>query len=84
MDARNARLEQQDGADRAGVCYFVNGYNLHTIDHNKGKSNMNRGVSIKSFSYTDTDGDFYGLLAKIIELDYPIYPNLHVVLFNCK
>ncbi|KAL0313157.1 UNVERIFIED_CONTAM: hypothetical protein Sradi_5715000 [Sesamum radiatum] len=65
-------------------CYFVNGYNFHTEEHNIGKSTMNCGVCVKSSSYTDTDIDFYGMLEEIIQLDYPLIDGLQVVLFKCK
>ncbi|KAL0428615.1 UNVERIFIED_CONTAM: hypothetical protein Slati_3036300 [Sesamum latifolium] len=65
-------------------CYFVNGYNFHTEEHNIGKSTMNCGVCVKSSSYTDTDIDFYGMLEEVIQLDYPIIDGLQVVLFKCK
>ncbi|KAL0427832.1 UNVERIFIED_CONTAM: hypothetical protein Slati_2958000 [Sesamum latifolium] len=65
------------------LCYFVNSYNFHTEHHSIGKSIMNYGVSIKSSSYTDTDSDFYGILEEIIQLDYPLIPNMQIVLFKC-
>ncbi|KAL0340111.1 UNVERIFIED_CONTAM: hypothetical protein Sradi_4527900 [Sesamum radiatum] len=65
-------------------CYFVNGFNFHTKDHNVGKSTMNCGVCVKSSSYRDTENDFYGMLEEIIELDYPLNDDLHVVLFKCR
>ncbi|KAL0285204.1 UNVERIFIED_CONTAM: hypothetical protein Scaly_2826000 [Sesamum calycinum] len=60
-------------------CYFVNGFNFHTEDHNVGKSTMNCGVCVR-----DTENDFYGMLEEIIELDYPLNDDLHVVLFKCR
>ncbi|KAL0307565.1 UNVERIFIED_CONTAM: hypothetical protein Scaly_2978600 [Sesamum calycinum] len=65
-------------------CYFVNGFNFHTEDHNVGKSTMNCGVCVKISSYRDTENDFYGMLEEIIELDYPLNDDLHVVLFKCR
>ncbi|KAL0358497.1 UNVERIFIED_CONTAM: hypothetical protein Sangu_0699100 [Sesamum angustifolium] len=65
-------------------CYFVNRFNFHTEDHNVGTSNMNCGVCVKSSSYRDTENDFYGMLEEIIELDYPLNDDLHVVLFKCR
>ncbi|KAL0288408.1 UNVERIFIED_CONTAM: hypothetical protein Sangu_2658700 [Sesamum angustifolium] len=65
-------------------CYFVNGFNFHTEDHNVGKSTMNCGVCVKSSSYRDTENDFYGMLEEIIKLDYPLNDDLHVVLFKCR
>ncbi|KAL0315015.1 UNVERIFIED_CONTAM: hypothetical protein Scaly_2897200 [Sesamum calycinum] len=65
-------------------CYFVNGFNFHTEDHNVSKSTMNCGVFVKSSSYRDTENDFYGMLEEIIELDYPLNDDLHVVLFKCR
>ncbi|KAL0325330.1 UNVERIFIED_CONTAM: hypothetical protein Sradi_5102300 [Sesamum radiatum] len=65
-------------------CYFVNGFNFHTEDHNVGKSTMNCRVRVKSSSFKDTENDFYGMLEEIIELDYPLNDDLHVVLFKCR
>ncbi|KAL0325043.1 UNVERIFIED_CONTAM: hypothetical protein Sradi_5073600 [Sesamum radiatum] len=41
-------------------------------------------VCVKSSSYRDTENDFYGMLEEIIELDYPLNDDLHVVLFKCR
>ncbi|KAL0325015.1 UNVERIFIED_CONTAM: hypothetical protein Sradi_5070800 [Sesamum radiatum] len=65
-------------------CYFVNGFNFHTEDYNVGKSTINCGVRVKSSSYRDRDNDFYGMLEEIIDLDYPLNNDLHVVLFKCR
>ncbi|KAL0283929.1 UNVERIFIED_CONTAM: hypothetical protein Sangu_2858100 [Sesamum angustifolium] len=65
-------------------CYFVNGFNFHTEDHSVGKSTMNCEVCVKSSSYRDTENDYYGMLEEIIELDYPLNDDLHVVLFKCR
>ncbi|KAL0307627.1 UNVERIFIED_CONTAM: hypothetical protein Scaly_2560900 [Sesamum calycinum] len=54
------------------LCYFVNGFNFHTEDHNVGKSTINCGVRVKSSSYRDRENDFYGMLEEIIDLDYPL------------
>ncbi|KAL0356155.1 UNVERIFIED_CONTAM: hypothetical protein Sradi_4062400 [Sesamum radiatum] len=45
---------------------------------------MNLWVCVKSSSYRDTDNDFYGMLEEIIELDYPLNDDLHVILFKCR
>ncbi|KAL0295008.1 UNVERIFIED_CONTAM: hypothetical protein Sangu_3206400 [Sesamum angustifolium] len=66
------------------LCYFVNGFNFHTEEHNIGKSTMNCGVCVKSSSYRDTENDFYGMLEEIIELDYPLNDDFHVILFKCR
>ncbi|KAL0439036.1 UNVERIFIED_CONTAM: hypothetical protein Slati_2386600 [Sesamum latifolium] len=65
-------------------CYFVNGYYFHTERHSVGKSTFNCGVCVKSSSYTDTDSDFYGILEEVIQLDYPVIPNMQIVLFKCR
>ncbi|KAL0448314.1 UNVERIFIED_CONTAM: hypothetical protein Slati_1387800, partial [Sesamum latifolium] len=65
-------------------CYFVNGYNFHIERHSVGKSTFNCGVCVKSSSYTDTDSDFYGVLEEVIQLDYPLIPNMQIVLFKCR
>ncbi|KAL2226718.1 UNVERIFIED_CONTAM: hypothetical protein Sindi_2030500 [Sesamum indicum] len=64
--------------------YFVNGYNFQIEHHNHGKLAMNYGVCVKSSSYTDNDNDFYGIIEEIIQLTYPLIPNLHIVLFKCR
>ncbi|KAL0355733.1 UNVERIFIED_CONTAM: hypothetical protein Sradi_4020200 [Sesamum radiatum] len=35
-------------------------------------------------SYTDTNGDFYWILEEVIQLDYPLIPNMQIVLFKCR
>ncbi|KAL0434227.1 UNVERIFIED_CONTAM: hypothetical protein Slati_2757000 [Sesamum latifolium] len=49
-----------------------------------GKSTFNYGVCVKSLSYTDTDSDFYGILEEVIQLDYPLIPNMQIVMFKCR
>ncbi|KAL0295150.1 UNVERIFIED_CONTAM: hypothetical protein Sangu_3203600 [Sesamum angustifolium] len=41
-------------------------------------------VCVKSSSYTDEKNDFYGIIEEIIQLMYPLIPNLHIVLFKCR
>ncbi|KAL0455722.1 UNVERIFIED_CONTAM: hypothetical protein Slati_0911400 [Sesamum latifolium] len=64
-------------------CYFVKGYNFQTEWHNTGKSTMNCGVCVKSSSYNE-DNDFDGIIEEIIQLTYPLIPDLHIVLFKCR
>ncbi|KAL0297769.1 UNVERIFIED_CONTAM: hypothetical protein Sradi_6829000 [Sesamum radiatum] len=64
--------------------YFVNGYNFPIERHNTGKSTMNCGVFVKSSSYADEENDFYGIIEEIIQLTYPLIPNLHIVLFKYR
>ncbi|KAL0440642.1 UNVERIFIED_CONTAM: hypothetical protein Sradi_0003100 [Sesamum radiatum] len=59
-------------------------YNLQTERHNTGKSTMNCEVCVKSSSYTDEENDFYGIIEEIIQLTYPLIPNLNIVLFKCN
>ncbi|KAL0323571.1 UNVERIFIED_CONTAM: hypothetical protein Sangu_1976400 [Sesamum angustifolium] len=66
------------------TCYLVNDYNFHTERHSVGKSTMSYGVCVKNSSYTNTDSDFYGILEEIIQLDYPLIPNMHITLFKCR
>ncbi|KAK4388544.1 hypothetical protein Sango_2461000 [Sesamum angolense] len=66
------------------TCYLVNGYNFHTGRHSVGKSTMSYRVCVKNSSYTDTNSDFYGILEEIIQLDYPLIPNMHIILFKCR
>ncbi|KAL0370881.1 UNVERIFIED_CONTAM: hypothetical protein Sangu_0406200, partial [Sesamum angustifolium] len=65
------------------TAYFVNGYSFQTERHNTVKSTMNYGVCVKSSSYTDEKNSFYGIIENIIQLTYPLIPNLHIVLFKC-
>ncbi|KAL0433419.1 UNVERIFIED_CONTAM: hypothetical protein Slati_2676200 [Sesamum latifolium] len=65
-------------------CYFMNGYNFQTEQHNTGKSIMNCCVCVKNSSYTDEDNDFYGIIEEIIQLTYPLIPDYHIVLFKCR
>ncbi|OMO99515.1 Transposon, En/Spm-like protein [Corchorus capsularis] len=59
--------------------YFINGYNFHTLEHGETKSTMNSGVCVRSLN-----GDFYGLLEKIIQLEFSDMPPKVVILFNCQ
>ncbi|KAK4386235.1 hypothetical protein Sango_2494100 [Sesamum angolense] len=64
--------------------YSINGYNFQTKRHNTGKSTMNCRICVKSSSYTNEKNNFYGIIEDIIQLTYPIIPNLHIVLFKCR
>ncbi|KAL0325359.1 UNVERIFIED_CONTAM: hypothetical protein Sradi_5105200 [Sesamum radiatum] len=66
------------------LTYFVNGYNFQSECHNTDKSTINCGLCVKSSSYTDEGNDFYGIIEEIIQLTYPLIPNLHIVLFKCR
>ncbi|KAL2231198.1 UNVERIFIED_CONTAM: hypothetical protein Sindi_1714200 [Sesamum indicum] len=48
------------------------------------KSTMNCVVCVKSSSYTDENNDFYGIIEEIIQLAYPLIPNLHIVMFKYR
>ncbi|KAL0290419.1 UNVERIFIED_CONTAM: hypothetical protein Sangu_2575200, partial [Sesamum angustifolium] len=65
-------------------CYFVNGYNFQIERHSTDKSTINCRVCVKSSSYTDEENDFYGIIEEIIQLTYPLIPNLHIILFKCR
>ncbi|KAL0295974.1 UNVERIFIED_CONTAM: hypothetical protein Sradi_6649500 [Sesamum radiatum] len=45
---------------------------------------MNCGVCVKSSSYTDEKNDFYEIIEEIIQLTYPLIPNLHIMLFKYR
>ncbi|KAL0401997.1 UNVERIFIED_CONTAM: hypothetical protein Slati_4229600 [Sesamum latifolium] len=60
-------------------CYFINGYNFHTERYSVGKSTFNCRVCVKSSSYTNTDSDLYGILEEVIQIDYPLIPNMQIV-----
>nr|GFA40298.1 hypothetical protein [Tanacetum cinerariifolium] len=51
--------------------YFVNG------------STYNSGVCLKGSNYIDESNDYYGILAEIVQLEYPALPIKRVVLFRC-
>ncbi|KAK6773754.1 hypothetical protein RDI58_028992 [Solanum bulbocastanum] len=48
--------------------YFINGYKFHTEEWSKGKKTNNSGVWVKG----EGDIDYYGVLYKIIELEYVV------------
>ncbi|KAL0427819.1 UNVERIFIED_CONTAM: hypothetical protein Slati_2956700 [Sesamum latifolium] len=48
------------------------------------KDRFNMSWCVKSSSYTDTDSNFYGILEEVIQLDYPLIPNMLIVLFKCR
>ncbi|KAL0401749.1 UNVERIFIED_CONTAM: hypothetical protein Slati_4204800 [Sesamum latifolium] len=65
------------------MSYFVNGYNFYTEVVQHRQVNDEFWVCVKNSSYTDMDNDFNGILEEIIQLHYPLIPNLHVILFKC-
>ncbi|KAL0307549.1 UNVERIFIED_CONTAM: hypothetical protein Scaly_2979200 [Sesamum calycinum] len=40
------------------------------------------GPTFPCYLMNDTDSDFYGMLGEIIQLDYPLIPNMQIVLFK--
>lgn len=64
--------------------YYVNGYNFHTMEHDKKKSTMNSGVCVKSVGYENGAVDFYGNLEEVIECNFASEVNMRVVLFKCR
>ncbi|KAL0445975.1 UNVERIFIED_CONTAM: hypothetical protein Slati_1725400 [Sesamum latifolium] len=87
-DTRNDLLKLHYWGPTAEVttfsCYFVNCYNFHTESHSVGKATFNCRMCVKSSSYIDTDSDFYGILEEVIQLDYPLIPNMQIVLFKYR
>nr|GEX69802.1 hypothetical protein [Tanacetum cinerariifolium] len=65
------------------LVYFVNGYKFYTSKHGLGRSTYNSGVSLKGSNYSDESNDYYGILAEIVQLEYPALPIKRVVLFRC-
>ena len=63
--------------------FFVNGYRLHIEAYGTDRATMNIGVCIKGFNYNITESDYYGILTKIIEIEYPVLPMKRTVLFKC-
>ncbi|KAL0405155.1 UNVERIFIED_CONTAM: hypothetical protein Slati_3829400 [Sesamum latifolium] len=61
-----------------------NDHGIQTERHNTSKSTVNYSVCVKSSSYADEDNDFYKIIEEIIQLRYPLIPNLHIVLFKCR
>nr|GEX81959.1 hypothetical protein [Tanacetum cinerariifolium] len=63
--------------------YFVNGYKFPTSEHGSGRSTYNSEVCLKGSNYSDESNDYYGILAEIVQLEYPALPIKRVVLFRC-
>ena len=64
--------------------YFVNGYKFHTESHGSMRSTSNSGVCIKGTNYSETEGDYYGRLIEILQLEYPRLPIKRTILFKCN
>jgi hypothetical protein len=64
--------------------YFVNGYKFHTKSWTEGKKTNNSGVCMKSVT-ENGEGDFYGVIEDIFEIEYNYLDNKNsVVLFYCS
>lgn len=64
--------------------YFVNGYKFHTEAWTQGKETINCGVCLKGDTGVG-EGDFYGVVQFIYELDYGYLDyNKTVVMFYCN
>ena len=64
---------------------FTRGYTFHTYDHGKDRSTSNYGLCVKgSQSSTEStdEPDFYGILQRIIEVQYPGIYGLKTVIFK--
>ncbi|GAU34021.1 hypothetical protein TSUD_393670 [Trifolium subterraneum] len=64
--------------------YFVNGYKFHTKSWTEGKKTNNSGMCMKSVT-ENGEGDFYGVIEDIFEIEYNYLDNKNmVVLFYCS
>lgn len=61
--------------------YFTRGYMFHTHGHGIGRKTMNYGVSVRG---SNEDDDFFGTVETIMELQYPGFLNLKIIVFYCK
>lgn len=71
--------------------YSINGYNFHTKSYDEGRSVQSSGVALvtKTSSFSNSkdqnpqigDVTYYGVITKILELDYHRMGN--IVLFKC-
>jgi hypothetical protein len=76
---------QSLGSERKVKCYnryFVNGYVFHTEEYRHGKKTYNSSVCVKESTCNKFEGDYYGKLEEVIELQYHNEHN-RVYLFKC-
>jgi len=73
------------GPERKVKCYngyFVNGYVFYTEEYGHGKKTYNNNVYVKGSTSSELEGDYYGRLEDVIELQYYSEQN-KVFLFKC-
>ena len=58
--------------------YFTRGYTFHTYEYGRQRATSNYGICVKG------ETDFYGILTKIIEVEFPGILKLKCVLFKCE
>ena len=63
--------------------FFVNGYRFHIEAYGTNQAIMNSGICIKGSNCSNMESDYYGILTKIIELEYPALPMKRTVLCKC-
>ena len=61
----------------------MNGFKFLTREYEQDKLTMNSGVCVRGTQYVEGENDFYGVLADIIELEYPALPMKKTVIFKC-
>ena len=64
-----------------GPC-FANGYRFHKQEYSRGLTTQNSRVVIKGSCYGEDYIDYYGILKKIIELEYSGAKKVILFLYN--
>ncbi|KAL0325224.1 UNVERIFIED_CONTAM: hypothetical protein Sradi_5091700 [Sesamum radiatum] len=56
----------------------------HSVEMLLGRSRERYEENLTNVVTTDEENDFYGIMKEIIQLTYPLIPNLYMVLFKCR
>ena len=51
--------------------YFINGHVFHTEEYSQVRKTYNNGVHVKRSTSNEFEVDYYEMLEKVIELQYP-------------
>jgi len=62
------------------LIYFVNGFKYHKKEWSIGKKTIKCGVCVKD----DNEKYYYGIIKKIMQVEYPGKPTKQLVVFNCE
>jgi hypothetical protein len=62
--------------------FLINRYRFHTSEHADGRKGFNYRICVKG-SKNKNSSDYYGVLKEIIEIQFPGYLTMKVMIFKC-